>query len=68
MAVPKTKISKSRRGQRRAHDSISGSAYTECQNCGELMRSHHVCAACGFYKGREVIAQTTTETTDEVSA
>ena len=62
MAVPKTKISKSRRGQRRSHDAISGSAYTECQNCGELVRTHHVCGDCGFYKGREVVAQKSLET------
>ena len=57
MAVPKSKITNSRRGMRRSHDAISGSSYTECQNCGELMRTHHVCGSCGFHKGREVIAQ-----------
>lgn len=67
MAVPKQKISKSRRGQRRSHDAISGSAYVECQNCGELMRTHHVCTSCGFHKGREVIAQKELGT-EEVSA
>ncbi|NIR31140.1 MAG: 50S ribosomal protein L32, partial [Gammaproteobacteria bacterium] len=24
-------------------------------NCGELKRPHHVCAACGHYKDREVV-------------
>lgn len=55
MAVPKRKTSKSRRNMRRAHDSLSNSAYTECPNCGELKRPHHVCGACGFYDGREVV-------------
>jgi large subunit ribosomal protein L32 len=54
MAVPKSKISKSRRNQRRAHDALAPSAYAECPNCGELKRPHHVCAACGQYDGREV--------------
>lgn len=54
MAVPKKKVSKSRRDQRRAHDSLKASAYEECSNCGELKRPHHVCESCGQYNGREV--------------
>ncbi len=55
MAVPKKKISKSRRNMRRAHDSLPSSVYEECSNCGELKRPHHVCEACGQYKGRDVV-------------
>ena len=29
--------------------------FRECPNCGELKRPHHVCAACGYYDGREVV-------------
>lgn len=54
MAVPKTKISKSRRGMRRAHDKLTASNVNECPNCGEIKRPHHVCGACGYYDGREV--------------
>jgi len=54
MAVPKKKISKSRRNMRRSHDALTSAAYEECPNCGELKRPHHVCAACGQYDGREV--------------
>ena len=57
MAVPKSKISKSRRNQRRAHDSLKASSYAECPNCGELKRPHHVCGECGYYGGREVVDQ-----------
>jgi large subunit ribosomal protein L32 len=56
MAVPKKKTSKSRRNMRRSHDALSGSAYTECSNCGELHRPHHICPACGHYDAREVVA------------
>jgi large subunit ribosomal protein L32 len=56
MAVPKKKVSKSRRDMRRSHEALAGSAYAECPNCGELKRPHHVCSACGFYDGREVTA------------
>ena len=55
MAVPKKKISKSRRDLRRSHHALKSSAYEECPNCGELKRPHHVCAACGSYNGREVL-------------
>ncbi len=55
MAVPKKKISKSRRNMRRAHDSLKPAAYSECRNCGEHKRPHHVCPACGHYDGREVV-------------
>jgi large subunit ribosomal protein L32 len=55
MAVPKSKISKSKRNMRRSHDALNISAYHECANCGELKRPHHICSACGHYAGREVI-------------
>jgi large subunit ribosomal protein L32 len=55
MAVPKKKISKSRRNQRRSHDSLNAAAQTECPNCGEVKRPHHVCGSCGHYDGREVV-------------
>ena len=54
MAVPKSKISKSRRNMRRAHDRLSSIALIECSNCGEMKRPHHVCASCGYYDGQEV--------------
>ena len=40
---------------RRAHDALVPAGYVECDNCGELKRGHHVCAACGHYGGREVV-------------
>ncbi len=55
MAVPKKKTSKSRRNMRRAHHALVPESHAECPNCGELKRPHHVCGACGFYDGREVV-------------
>ena len=55
MAVPKKKISKSRRNMRRSHDSLAPSTNEECPNCGEQKRPHHICSSCGQYNGREVI-------------
>lgn len=61
MAVPKSKVSKSRRGQRRSHDAISAAAHQECPNCGEIKQPHHVCPSCGFYGDREIVAKNTSE-------
>ncbi len=55
MAVPKRKVTQSKRNMRRAHDALSAPAYGECPNCGELKRPHHVCASCGYYNDREVM-------------
>ncbi|MBU2865447.1 MULTISPECIES: 50S ribosomal protein L32 [Pacificibacter] len=57
MAVPKSKITRSRGGQRRSHDALVAGNPAECPNCGELKRPHHVCGACGHYADREVVAQ-----------
>jgi large subunit ribosomal protein L32 len=58
MAVPRKKVSKSKRDMRRAHDRLSLNNLAECSNCGELKLPHHICNACGHYNGREVLSQT----------
>ena len=57
MAVPKRKVSKSRRNMRRSHHRLRTVNLGECPNCGELKLAHHICQACGHYNGREVIVQ-----------
>ena len=54
MAVPRKKVSRSRRNHRRSHHAPVVATYGECSNCGEIKRPHHVCPACGYYRGREV--------------
>ena len=68
MAVPKSKITRSRRGMRRSHDALVAANPNECTNCGELKRPHHVCASCGHYDNREVIAATEEVDLDEDAA
>lgn len=53
--LPKRKVSRSRRNNRRAHDALSLKHLVRCDNCGEYRRSHTVCPHCGFYKGEQVI-------------
>ena len=55
MAVPKSKITKSKRGMRRAHDSIGATAYVEDKDSGELRRPHHVDLKSGMYRGRQIL-------------
>ena len=57
MAVPKRKTSQSKRNMRRSHDKITVSGMSECSECGEMTRPHHVCPSGGHYKGREVVAK-----------
>lgn len=57
MAVPRKKVTRAKRGMRRAHDALPRSVYVECAECGELKRPHHVCGACGHYSNREVVPQ-----------
>lgn len=54
-AVPKTKVSRHRRGNRRQHLRLDPPTLVTCQQCGQLMRAHRVCRNCGTYRGRQVI-------------
>ena len=55
MAVPKKKISPSRRGMRRSHDALGLTTISECANCGAEKLPHHICPSCGFYNKKKVI-------------
>ena len=55
MAVPKRKVSPSKRGMRRSADALKGSTYVEDKNSGELRRPHHIDLKSGMYRGRQVL-------------
>nr|WP_072514334.1 50S ribosomal protein L32 [Ndongobacter massiliensis] len=58
MAVPKRKTSKARRDKRRASSyRLVMHETTICSHCGKPVLPHHVCPACGYYKGKEVVPQ-----------
>ncbi|MBA2442452.1 MAG: 50S ribosomal protein L32 [Rubrobacter sp.] len=61
MAVPKKKTSKARRDQRRSHHALQGPKLVTCPTCGSPSRPHRVCAECGTYNGRNVVAVEATE-------
>jgi large subunit ribosomal protein L32 len=54
MANPKRRTSKRRKNMRRSHHALTATATSSCSNCGELVRPHRVCEACGHYDGRQV--------------
>ena len=54
MAVQKSKVSRSRRGQRRSHDALTGRALSQDPITGEMHLRHHVTPE-GFFKGRQIV-------------
>ncbi len=55
MAVPKKKISKSKRNMRRAHDALDKITLREDKDTGETHRPHHIDLKTGMYRGRQII-------------
>ena len=55
MAMPKKRMSPVRSANRRRQIGLTLPATQTCPTCKTLMVKHQVCAACGFYKGREVL-------------
>ncbi len=56
MAVPKRKVSPSRRNMRRSLHALGANSYVEDKDTGELRRPHHVDLKTGMYRGRQVLA------------
>lgn len=54
MAVQKSKVTRSKRDQRRSHDSLGTPTLSVDKTTGEIHRRHHV-TADGFYKGKKVL-------------
>lgn len=48
-ALPKRRISKGRKGRRRAHNAINIKSTPTCPKCGKPKRSHFECEYCGYY-------------------
>ncbi|MFC0677569.1 50S ribosomal protein L32 [Lysobacter korlensis] len=63
MAVQKSRVSPSKRGMRRSHDSLCPKQLATDPTTGETHLRHHV-TADGYYRGKKVI-NTTTKVVDE---
>jgi large subunit ribosomal protein L32 len=55
MAVPKRKVSPSRRNMRRSADALKQPTYVEDKDSGELRRPHHIDMKTGMYRGRQIL-------------
>lgn len=56
MAVPKRKVSKMKKRQRKAANRYEGVQATLCTTCGFALMPHRACSSCGSYKGKKVLA------------
>ena len=56
MANPKWKLSRMRTRRRRSHNALTAPNLVTCPQCKAPALPHHICLACGSYKGRQVIA------------
>ena len=54
MAVQKSRVTPSKRGMRRSHDSLSKPTISIDKTSGETHRRHHV-SADGYYRGKKVL-------------
>lgn len=56
MALPKKKLSRTRRNRRRgANEGITKVHLVACPSCGNLTRPHAICPSCGKYRNVQYI-------------
>lgn len=55
MAVPRNRLSNSRKNKRRAHHAKKSKQLIQCSNCGKPKLPHLMCEACGYYRQRQII-------------
>ena len=63
MAVQKSRVTPSRRGQRRSHDALTAKQLSTDPTTGETHLRHHI-TADGYYRGKKVI-ETKSKVVDE---
>jgi large subunit ribosomal protein L32 len=50
MALPKLRISPTRKNKRRSHLALSKTNLLECPSCGATKRPHAACTDCGYVR------------------
>ncbi|MGH2354307.1 MAG: 50S ribosomal protein L32 [Chloroflexota bacterium] len=55
-ALPKKKVSRRRRDNRRSHIRITPPQLVDCPNCQRRIVGYQACPHCGQYRGRQVLA------------
>ena len=64
MAVQKSRVTPSRRGQSRSHDALSAKQLSTDPTSGETHVRHHI-TADGYYRGKKVIATKTSQVEED---
>ena len=64
MAVQKSRRTRSTRGQRRSHDSLTAPTLSTDSETGQVHRRHHM-TEDGYYRGRQVIQPKVVAAADE---
>jgi large subunit ribosomal protein L32 len=59
MAVPRKKVSRMKRGNRRSADALTAPIYVEDKESGERRRPHHIDLKSGKYRGRQILPERT---------
>ena len=59
MAVPRSKVSRMKRGFRRSADALEAPTYVEDKDSGNLRRPHHIDLKSGKYRGRQILENET---------
>ena len=55
MAVQMSKVTRSRRGERRSHDALTAKTLSQDAITGEMHLRHHM-TPDGYFKGRQIVA------------
>jgi large subunit ribosomal protein L32 len=56
MAVPKQRVSSTRKAQRNTGKFIKVDAAIRCEKCGSLKLPHRICSFCYHYNGVEFVS------------
>ncbi len=55
MAVPRNRLSNSRKNTKRSHHAKKPKCVASCSNCNSPKLPHTICQSCGTYDDRKVI-------------
>ena len=55
MGVPKRRVSRTRKRERRSHHALTVPSLESCPHCHQPKRPHFACPECGWYGGRQAV-------------
>jgi len=55
MAVPRNRLSNSRKNSKRAHHAKKPKTVSACSNCNAPRLPHAICQSCGSYGERKIL-------------